>query len=198
METLRHKTFVGPTIYLQGVSLNENREAIRALAQAFVCSLGAENVVSICEHAMTFGPFSVVVWYRGGAVESDEPAVVQVTNAMIAGVLQRPTPRPAAPVARKETAPKRSRFRSLLTLIAVFLLVLYVGSYFHLSRRGMEEAKVYHMRGFLYAPAAEVFAKQDLSVHYFRMQLYAPLSWLDHTLFGADEPVRCILWGLSK
>ncbi len=196
METLRHKTFVGPTLYLQGVSLNENREAIRALAQAFIRDLGAENVVSICEHAMTFGPFTVVVWYRSWAA-SEEPAVAQVTNAMIAGVLRRGTPQPAAPVARKEAAPKRPRFR-LLKLIAVFLLILYVGSYYHLSRRGMEEAKLCSMRGFLYVPVAEACAKQDLSEHYFRMRLYAPLNWLDHTLFGSDEPGRCLLWGLSK
>jgi hypothetical protein len=62
----------------------------------------------------------------------------------------------------------------------------------------MEEAKVYRMRGFLYVPADELFATRDLSQHYFRVGLYAPLNWLDQTLFGGDEPVRCILWGLSK
>ena len=64
MVKLRHKTFVGPTVYLQGATLNENREAIRARAEAFVNAVGAANIVSVCEHAMTFGPFSVVVWYR--------------------------------------------------------------------------------------------------------------------------------------
>jgi hypothetical protein len=198
MEALRHKTFVGPTFYLQGVSLNDNREAIRALAQAFVCTLGAENVVSICEHAMTFGPFSVVVWYRAGAVESDEAPVVQVNNAMIARALQRATHQPAAPASREEAVSNRRRFWLLLTLIVTFLLVPYVGSYYHLSRRGMEEAKAYHMHGFLYVPAEEAFSKRDLSEHYFRMRVYAPLNWLDQTLFGSDGPVSCILFGLSK
>src|SRR5579872_3925224 len=36
MMTLRHKTFVGPTVYTQGATLNENREAIRARAEGFV------------------------------------------------------------------------------------------------------------------------------------------------------------------
>jgi hypothetical protein len=62
----------------------------------------------------------------------------------------------------------------------------------------MEEAKVYHMRGFLYIPADELFATRDMSQHYFRMRLYAPLNWLDQTLFGADGPVRGITWELSK
>jgi hypothetical protein len=61
MVTLRHKTFVGPTVYTQGATLNENREAIRARAEGFVNAVGVANVVSVCEHAMTFGPFSVVV-----------------------------------------------------------------------------------------------------------------------------------------
>jgi hypothetical protein len=47
-----------------------NRERIREQAQAFINEIGAENVVSVAEHAMSFGPFSVVVWYR----TSDESA----------------------------------------------------------------------------------------------------------------------------
>ena len=84
MATLRHKTFVGPTLYLQGGSLNENREVIRAQAEAFANTIGLENVVSVCEHAMSFGPFSVVVWYRAGSAAPEESAVVRVTNAAIA------------------------------------------------------------------------------------------------------------------
>ncbi len=63
MKRIRHKTFVGPTVYWRG-SLNTNREKFRAQAEAFINEIGVENVVSVTEHAMTFGPFSVVVWYR--------------------------------------------------------------------------------------------------------------------------------------
>jgi hypothetical protein len=84
MVTLRHKTFVGPTVYTQGATLNENREAIRARAEAFVNSVGVANVVSVCEHAMTFGPFSVVVWYRDASLAPDPGPVVRVTNKDIA------------------------------------------------------------------------------------------------------------------
>jgi hypothetical protein len=81
-------------------------------------------------------------------------------------------------------------------LIVGLLLVPYVGSYYHLSRRGMQEARPYNMQGFFYVPADEVWTTQDLSRHYFRMHLYAPLNWLDQTLFGGDGPVRGITWGL--
>jgi hypothetical protein len=84
MVTLRHKTFVGPTVYVQGATLNENREAIRARAEAFVNAVGVANVLSVCEHAMTFGPFSVVVWYRDDSAGPDPAPVVPVTNADIA------------------------------------------------------------------------------------------------------------------
>jgi hypothetical protein len=88
MMTLRHKTFVGPTVYTQGASLNENREAIRARAEAFVNAVGAANVVSVSEHAMTFGPFSVVVWYRDDSLVLDPAPVVHVTNRDIGRRLQ--------------------------------------------------------------------------------------------------------------
>jgi len=95
----------------------------------------------------------------------------------------------------------RSRFRLGLLLalvVGLLLLVPYVGTYYHLSRRGMQEARAYHLAGFLYVPADEVFATRDLSRHSFRVRLYAPLNWLDRTLFGGDGPVRGITWGLSK
>ena len=86
MTRLRHRTFVGPTVYTQGASLNDNREAVRVRAQSFADEVGVGNVVSICEHAMTFGPFTVVVWYRG---EGDYgPEAVQLTNADIKAFLQ--------------------------------------------------------------------------------------------------------------
>jgi hypothetical protein len=78
------------------------------------------------------------------------------------------------------------------------LLAAYVGSYTYLVRRGVREARIFHMAGFLYVPAEEAFASKDLSSHYFRMGLYAPLNWVDRTLFGGMGPVRGITWGLSK
>jgi hypothetical protein len=88
MATVRHKTFIGPTWYLQGRSINDNREVIRTRAEAFIRALGPENVVSVCEHAMTFGPFSVVVWYRTEAALADDNPVVHLGNAALAAALR--------------------------------------------------------------------------------------------------------------
>ena len=64
MKVMRHKAFVGPAVYFSFRGLNANRERIREQAGAFINEIGADNVASITEHAMTLGPFSVVVWYR--------------------------------------------------------------------------------------------------------------------------------------
>lgn len=72
---MRHKAFVGPIIYWNARSLIENRERIREQAQAFINDIGAERVVSVTEHAMTFGPFSVVVWYRAEEDTADSGVI---------------------------------------------------------------------------------------------------------------------------
>lgn len=62
MKKVRHKTFVGPVIVAG--RLHASRERIRGNAEAFINEIGVDNVLSVAEHAMTLGPFSVVVWYR--------------------------------------------------------------------------------------------------------------------------------------
>jgi len=127
MTALRHKTFVGPTIYWQGGTLNENREAIRAEAEEFVNRIGLANVVSICEHAMSFGPFSVVVWYRESAAVLAEDAVVLVKNALIARRLRKePPPLPS------ETyhLPRAPVDWFLIGLIALFVAIALIANFF--------------------------------------------------------------------
>jgi hypothetical protein len=75
------------------------------------------------------------------------------------------------------------------------LLVAYAGSYLYLSRRGMREAKALRMPGFLYIP---VEREEDASRHYALALFYMPANAVDRALTGADEPVRCILFSLSK
>jgi hypothetical protein len=92
---------------------------------------------------------------------------------------------------------RRSRFW-IAGVILLLLLVAYVGSYLHLSRRGMREAKPLNMPGFFYVPFEEIAEDPSLSRHYTLVQLYAPLSWLDQKLLGSKGPVQGITWGLSK
>jgi hypothetical protein len=131
MVTLRHKTFVGPTVYTQGATLNENREAIRARAEAFVNSVGVANVVSVCEHAMTFGPFSVVVWYRDDSVSLDPAPVVQVTNADIGRRLRVERERHAFAPEEAARPGRNPAWRLLLALL--FALAGLLASFYWLQ-----------------------------------------------------------------
>jgi hypothetical protein len=92
------------------------------------------------------------------------------------------------------------RRRWVLAALAVVLVmsVAYVGSYYHISRRGMREAKPLKMKGFLYIPVEEVTAEESMSRHYTLARFYAPANALDQVLTGAEGPVRGILFCLSK
>jgi len=125
MTTMRHRTFIGPTFYTAGKSLNENREVIRAQAQAFVNAVGVDNVVSVCEHAMTFGPFSVVVWYRAGTVaDADDNAVTEVGNDLIARALQEAAPKPPKTAAPGQAIPGWFLFLMALAVWTVVIVLL--------------------------------------------------------------------------
>jgi hypothetical protein len=129
MMELRHKTFVGPTIYWQGGTLNENREAIRAEAEAFANRIGLERVVSLSEHAMSFGPFSVVVWYRATPTELDSP-VVQVSNTAIATRLKGGFVPVDAPVRGQNGASAGDAFRWLVWLMALLTGMVAAAAWF--------------------------------------------------------------------
>jgi len=97
---------------------------------------------------------------------------------------------------------QRRRFQfSLRTMLLVVLLLSilfsYVGSYYRLSRRGMREAAQYNSEWFLYVPAEEVFATEDLTQHHLRAWFFAPVNWIDRHLFGGPWPVGDISFRLS-
>ena len=73
---IRRKAFVGPIMYTgPPMSLNFHRDKIRDEAEFYINKIiGPENVVSITEHAMTLGPFSVVVWYHDERTGTKPPA----------------------------------------------------------------------------------------------------------------------------
>jgi hypothetical protein len=51
------------------------RERIRRQAESFINETGAENVVSVTEHAPTLGQFSVVVWWYHELPETETPVI---------------------------------------------------------------------------------------------------------------------------
>jgi hypothetical protein len=76
MNAIRHSTFVESTVYpiwsWNATARRERkRESIRQRAEEFINEIGVDKVVSVTEHAPSFGPFSVVVWYRE-AVNTDD------------------------------------------------------------------------------------------------------------------------------
>jgi hypothetical protein len=88
----------------------------------------------------------------------------------------------------------RFTIRGLMILVAVSSLMLsYAGSYYRLSRRGMQEATLYGVPGFLYVPFQETAACEDLWRHHTLAWAYAPLNWLDQMIFGFPGPTTCIL-----
>ena len=87
--------------------------------------------------------------------------------------------------------------RMMLTVALAALVFSYVGSYYRLSRRGMREAALYNIAGFLYVSYLEAAGHEDLSRHYALMTWYAPLNWLDRTLLETTRPTICIMWRLS-
>ncbi|MCE9544214.1 MAG: hypothetical protein K8T25_01630 [Planctomycetia bacterium] len=94
----------------------------------------------------------------------------------------------------------RFRFRLITLFVAIAIatvVALYAGSYYHLSRRGLREAKVSGLPGFLYVPTAEAVATHDLSTHHFLYWFYAPANWVDREFFGGEYPVGSILWDLQ-
>jgi hypothetical protein len=94
----------------------------------------------------------------------------------------------------------RLRFtvRTLMIAVAVSSFAFaYVGSYYRLSRRGVQEAAEYGYSGFLYIPFEEARACEDLSRHHALARVYVPLNWIDRNLFGGPWPMLCIMWRVS-
>jgi hypothetical protein len=86
-----------------------------------------------------------------------------------------------------------------LAAVVGLLLVLYVGSYVYLSRRGMAEAAAAGWPYFFYCPMADVVPYQNLPrQHRLALDLFDPLNKLDRAWFGGGQPCHGITWGFGK
>ena len=97
----------------------------------------------------------------------------------------------------------RFRLRTVLLLVAfVALLSAYVGSYYRISRRGIDEAGPDNY--WMYVSQSDVRTDLDndrwefLDRHYFYRRVYAPACWVDQTVFGTPQPVRGGTWKLTQ
>ena len=86
-----------------------------------------------------------------------------------------------------------------LAAVLVLLLVVYVGSYVYLSRRGMAEAAAAGWPYFFYCPLEDVVPFENLPrQHTLAKDLFEPLNQLDRAWFGGGQPCGGITWGLGK
>jgi len=83
-----------------------------------------------------------------------------------------------------------------LRVFGALLLLLYVGSYAALSRRGYAEADQYHMKGFYYFSPEESDAWRWKN--YGCVKLFWPINVVDRWLGFGRHPASEPLWGLSK
>ena len=88
----------------------------------------------------------------------------------------------------------RFTLRRMMIWVALAALVFsYAASYYHLSRRGMDEAAQCGMPGFLYVTLDQARESEAVSCHYALMVWYAPINWLDRTLLKGPSPVICVM-----
>ena len=73
------------------------REAIRVIAQRFANEVGVENVVTVVENADSYGPFSVVVWFKSTEAERGMSSRVYLSNSDIQTIIKQ-SPDKAFPI----------------------------------------------------------------------------------------------------
>jgi hypothetical protein len=73
----------------------------------------------------------------------------------------------------------------MLAVALMAVVMAYIGSYYRWSRRGMIEAKRFMLNPeFLHVRTAKTVNPDGLSPHRRLSFIYAPLNWVDRTLFG--------------
>jgi hypothetical protein len=95
-----------------------------------------------------------------------------------------------------EAGAVRKKSKRLLLMFGALLVLLYVGSYVALSRRGYAEADQYNMKGFYYFFPADSDAWR--LKNYSCVYLFWPLNVVDRWLGLGRSPASEPLWGLSK
>ena len=93
---------------------------------------------------------------------------------------------------------RRTRLWRWLAAVGGIVVLLYVGSYLYLSRRGMAEAERAGWPYFFYCPVADVVPYHDLPPqHCCAVMLFEPVNLLDRAWFRGGTPCRRVNWGLS-
>ena len=92
----------------------------------------------------------------------------------------------------------RFRLRTVFVVLTVLSMVMaYAGAYYRLSRRGIEEAATYGLKGFFYIPIDEAMTSEDWSAHYRLGIFFAPANLIDQYIFGGPVPISHFTTHLS-
>jgi hypothetical protein len=80
MKSIQHAVFAESTVipvwsWGAAARRERSRERIRQRVEAFINEIGVESVVSVSEHAPTFGLFSIVVWWYRDAPDTETPVI---------------------------------------------------------------------------------------------------------------------------
>jgi hypothetical protein len=87
--------------------------------------------------------------------------------------------------------PRMTVRRWMIVVGLAALAFAYLGSYYRLSRRGMDEAAAFGCDGsFFYISFDEAvrIGNQANALHQARRSWYAPLNWIDRKIYGAPAP----------
>ena len=90
----------------------------------------------------------------------------------------------------------QKRWKRLLLVFSVVLLLSYVGTYAVLSRRGYADADQYNMKGFYYffPEESDAWRRKNYGCVY----LFSPINAVDRWLGSGRHPASEPLWGLSN
>jgi hypothetical protein len=88
------------------------------------------------------------------------------------------------------------RLATILVLLTIFVgLTAYTGTYYFLSRRGLEETPM-DSPAWIYVPYDELLRGSPTSLHRHDWYecIFRPLNWLDHKLFGTPRAANRQKW----
>ena|SRR5258708_3716226 len=93
---------------------------------------------------------------------------------------------------------KRRSYRYLWIVLATFV-VLYVVSYFLISRSRFEESKKYRLPGFWYLPVSMLGEENHTAwkVEFALTVFYSPMNAIDRAFFGGPGVCGEPLWGIG-
>ena len=92
----------------------------------------------------------------------------------------------------------RRRWTITAGILTAFSIAVYVIAYIDFRNRSVHEMKSVNMtEGMIYDTFENLERTHDLSTHYSRARIFAPLNAIDCMFFGGEPPVLGIMFDLQ-